>query len=227
LLLGIILYLALLPLWWVALDLVTFVTASLAHWIYHFFDPQVTIDPDGKVARVFVSAAEQSGFTKLAPYQLSLRMDTITYGMPMLAALVIVTRADSPSARARAIAKARAMASGLLAMSIFTVFAVMMWAKLATLQQGEQTAQAMFAGGRTRAGFFYYAFHGYAFSQPVFAVCTWFALMMLGLFRPGRLKQGEIKQKGAQEKPAPASVSRNALCSCGSGRKYKRCCGRS
>src|SRR5215208_7168633 len=133
LLLGMILYLALLPLWWVALDSISFVTATLGHWIYHFFDPQVTINPDGKVARVFVSAAEQTGFGKLAPYQLSLRMDTVTYGMPMLAALVIVTRADAASAKARAIAKARAMAVGLLVMTLFTVFAVMMWAKLASL----------------------------------------------------------------------------------------------
>jgi hypothetical protein len=211
LLVGVILYLVLLPLWWAALDQIAAFTATLAHWIYHFFDPQVTINPDGNVARVYVSATEQSGFSKSTPHQLSLRMDTVTYGLPMLAALVIVTRADS------IFAKARALIVGLSVMILLTVFAVMMWAKLASLQLDDQIAQATFTGSATRAGFFYYAFHGYAFSQPVAAVCIWLALMMLGMFKQSRKK----------EKPVVVAVGRNALCPCGSGRKYKRCCGKS
>lgn len=211
LLLGVVLYLVLLPLWWAALDAVTAFTATLAHWIYHFFDPQVTINPDGKVARVFVSAGEQVGPGKLSPYELPLRMDRVTYGLPMLVALVVVTRADS------VFAKARALAIGLSVMILLTVFAVMMWAKLASLQLDDRIAQASFAGAPTRSTFFYYAFHGYAFSQPVAAVCIWLALMMLGLFR----------QKRRQEKPAIAvAAARNASCPCGSGKKYKRCCGK-
>jgi hypothetical protein len=210
LLLAIALYLALLPLWWASLDLIAALTATPAHWIYHFFDPLVTINPDGKVARVLVSASEESGFGRLNPHQLSLRMDRVTYGLPMVAALVFVTRADSM------FAKARALVTGLVVMMMLTVLAVMMWAKLATLQLDEQIAQATFAGTAPRSGFFYYAFHGYAFSQPVVAVCIWLALMMLGVF----------KQKREPEKPAPVAVGRNALCPCGSGRKYKRCCGR-
>ena len=42
------------------------------------------------------------------------------------------------------------------------------------------------------------------------------ALMMLGVF----------KQKREKEKPVAVAVGRNALCPCGSGRKYKRCCGK-
>jgi uncharacterized protein YecA (UPF0149 family) len=137
-------------------------------------------------------------------------MGTVTYGLPMLVALVVVTRAES------IFAKARALVAGLSVMMILTVFAVMMWAKLASLQLDEQIAQATFTGISSRSGLFYYAFHGYAFSQPVLAVCIWLALMMLGMF----------KGKRKQEIPAPVAAGRNALCPCGSGRKYKRCCGR-
>lgn len=207
--LGVVLYLVLLPLWWAALDGVAAFTATLADWVYHFFDPLVTINPDGRVVRVFASASEQSGFGKSNPHQLSLRMDTVTYGMPMLAALVLVTRSDS------IFAKGRALLVGLLVMTFLTVLAVMMWAKLASLQLDERIAQATFSGGATRSAFFYYTFHGYAFSQPVVAVGIWMALMMLGMFR-----------RKIEEEPLPAvAAGRNALCPCGSGRKYKRCCG--
>jgi hypothetical protein len=199
----------LLPLWWASLDQVAAFAAAVAGWVYHLFDPLVTINPDGKVVRVFVSASEQSGFSKSNPHQLSLRMDTVTYGMPMFAALVLATRADS------VFAKARGLLTGLLAMTFLTVLAVMMWAKLASLQLDERIAQATYTGGATRSAFFYYTFHGYAFSQPVAAVGIWLALVMLGVF----------KTRGEEERPAAVSVARNALCPCGSGRKYKRCCG--
>ncbi|HKP84616.1 MAG TPA: hypothetical protein VJZ26_00885, partial [Blastocatellia bacterium] len=113
--LGAAVYLVLLPLWWAALDAIAFFAATAANSVYHFFDPLVTINPDGKVVRVFASASEQSGFGKSNPHQLSLRLDTVTYGMPMLAALVLVTRADS------ILVKARALIIGLLVMSFATV----------------------------------------------------------------------------------------------------------
>lgn len=147
------------------------------------------------------------GGTSGTPYQLPLRMDTVTYGLPMLAALVIATRADSIRA------KAQALAVGLLVMTLLTVPVVMMWAQLASLQLEERIAQAGDAGNRS--SFFYYAFHGYAFSQPVVAIAIWLAMLMLGLF----------KSKPKRE-AMPVTVARNAACSCGSGRKYKRCCGR-
>src|ERR1051325_191173 len=134
LVLGAVVYLVLLPLWWSALDAIAFFAATFADSVYHFFDPLVTINPDGKVVRVFASASEQSGFGNLNPHQLSLRMDTVTYGMPMLAALALVTRADL------VFAKARALIIGLLVMSFSTVLAVMMWAKLTSLQLDEQIA---------------------------------------------------------------------------------------
>jgi SEC-C motif len=207
--LGIVLYLVLLPLWWAALDGISAFTATVADWVYHFFDPLVTINPDGKVVRVYASVSEQSGFTQSIPHQLSLRMDTVTYGLPMVAALVLVTRAGS------FFAKARALLVGVLVMMFLTVLAVMMWAKVASLQLDERVAQVTFNGGATRSDFFYYAFHGYAFSQPVVAVGIWMALIMLGMF----------KKKAEEEKPAAVAVGRNASCPCGSGRKYKRCCG--
>ncbi|HEX8089851.1 MAG TPA: exosortase H-associated membrane protein, partial [Blastocatellia bacterium] len=205
LVLALVVYLVLLPLWWATLDQVAAFTATLADWVYRLFDPLVTINPDGKVVRVFARAPDQSGFSKSNPYQLSLRMDTVTYGMPMFAALVLVTRADS------VLAKARGLLIGLAAMTFLTVLAVMMWAKLASVQLDERLAQA----GATRSAFFYYTFHGYAFSQPVAAVGIWLALVMLGMF----------KTRIEKEKPTAVAVARNALCPCGSGRKYKRCCG--
>lgn len=206
--LALVVYLVLLPLWWAALGQLAAFTATLADWVYRLFDPLVTINPDGKVVRVFVRAPEQSGFARSNPYQLSLRMDTVTYGMPMLAALVLVTRAGS------VFAKARGLVIGLAVMTFLTVLAVMMWAKLASVQLDERIWQA---GAGTRSAFFYYTFHGYAFSQPVVAVGIWLALVMLGMFKAGV----------EEEKPvaAPVAVGRNALCPCGSGRKYKRCCG--
>jgi hypothetical protein len=110
-------------------------------------------------------------------------------------------------------AKARALAVGLFAMMLLTVPIVMLWAKLAGLELEDQLAQATQTAARS--SFFYYTFHGYAFSQPVLAIAVWLALLMLGLF----------KSKTKHEAPS-VSVARNAPCPCGSGRKYKRCCGR-
>jgi hypothetical protein len=207
LLLATTLYIVLLPLWWYALDGLAAMAATAADWLYHFFDPQTSIYADGKVVRVVVRAPEQSGFAGQS-HASALRMDTVTYGLPMLVALVVVTRADS------LIAKLRALAAGTLVMTLLGVPAVMLWAKTTSLQLDEKIAFAMASGGGDRSSFFYYAFHGYAFSQPVVAVAIWIGLMMLGLF----------KDKPRPEQ-APVAVSRNAACPCGSGRKYKRCCG--
>lgn len=202
-------YLALLPLWWLGVDALAFVTAYAADAIYHFFNPQVTITPNGKVINVSVKAAEQS-LQAGQSHSSALRMDTITYGLPMLAALVIVTRADSLRARARA------LAIGLCAMVLISVPAVMLWAKMTSLQLADSAGAGSLSGVENRSGFFYYAFHGYAFSQPVVATAVWLALLMLGLF-----KEKAKAVKAVQPLPA----GRNAPCPCGSGRKYKRCCG--
>src|ERR1043166_8294100 len=122
LLLTLVLYVVLLPIWWVALDALTWVTATGAGVIYHFFDGQVTIRPDGKIARVLVALP---GRAASDPYQLPLRLDTMSYGLPLLMALVLVTRADSIKA------KARALLIGLGVMLLFTLLAVMLWAKIA------------------------------------------------------------------------------------------------
>ena len=199
-----VLYLALLPLWWYSLQSLAAVAGIAADWIYGFFDPRVSINPDGRVIRVFVAGVNSLGDPQNATS--GLRLDTITYGLPMLAALVIVTRSDS------ALAKIRALLVGLGVMAAVTVPAVLAWAKLTSLEVDEGLA----FGSGGRSSLLYYAFHGYAFSQPVVAVGVWLALMMLGLFK--------IKSK---EPAAPIrEIPRNAPCTCGSGRKYKRCCGR-
>jgi len=138
------------------------------------------------------------------PNSSALRLDTITYGLPMLASLVIVTRADSLRA------KVRSLLVGLGVMLMLTVPVVMATAKLTSLEVDE-----LLAGGGSRTSVLFDIMHGYAFSQPVVAVVVWWSLMMLGLFR----------DKPKQKEHAVA-VARNSPCPCGSGRKYKRCCGR-
>jgi hypothetical protein len=128
-----------------------------------------------------------------------LRIDMVTYGLPMLLALMIVTRSTS------LVAKLRAIAIGCAVMFVLTVCAVMVWAKMASSQLEQQAAPAS-----DQSSFFFLAFHGYTFSQPAVAVMIWLALIMPGLFK------GRSKHK---------KVVRNAPCPCGSGRKNKRCCG--
>jgi hypothetical protein len=123
----------------------------------------------------------------------------------LLAALVIVTRADSIRS------KIRTLLVGLGMMVVLTVPVVMAWAKLTSLEVDEKIAP----GSGDSSSLFFEAFHGYAFSQPVVAVAVWLALIMFGLF----------KERPRQKTPAVA-IPRNAACPCGSGRKYKRCCGR-
>ena len=116
-----VLYLALLPLWWYSLQSLAAVAGIAADWIYGFFDPRVSINPDGRVIRVFVAGVNSLGDPQNATS--GLRLDTITYGLPMLAALVIVTRSDS------ALAKIRALLVGLGVMAAVTVPAVLAWAE--------------------------------------------------------------------------------------------------
>lgn len=196
-----ILYLALLPLWWYSLPALATVAGVTGDWIYGLFDPRVSINPDRRIVRVFVTAPAINDPQTTSS---GLRLDTVTYGLPMLAALVLVTRADS------ILAKMRALVVGLGVMVVLTVPAVLAWAKLTSLEVDEKLA----FGSGDRSSLLFYAFHGYAFSQPVVAVAIWLALMMLGLF----------KAKSRQKAPIVA-VARNAPCPCGSGRKYKRCCG--
>lgn len=203
---AVILYVAFLPLWWLALDLITWATAAAADFVYHFFDPRVTIHADAKIVRVNVAPPELAAGEP--PFQLSLRMDSITYGLPMLMALVVVTRAQAWAA------KLRALVLGSAGMLLLTVPVVMLWAKLASLQLEERLAPSVTSGGRAEV--VYYIFHGYAFSQPVVAILLWLALVMLGVF----------KAKAAAVATVKTAVARNATCPCGSGRKYKRCCGR-
>lgn len=133
-----------------------------------------------------------------------LRIDMVTYGLPILMSLVIVTRSNS------LVAKLRALAIGCAVMFVLTVCAVMAWAKMASLQIEQQAA----SGSDDQSSFFFLAFHGYVFSQPVVAVLIWLSLTMLGRFKENSKRDARI-----------AAFARNGPCPCGSGRKYKRCCG--
>lgn len=192
--LALTLYIAILPLWWYLLGAISAVTGTCASWIYTFFDPRVAIKPRGKVVQLVVDGRLQSS---------GLRIDMVTYGLPMLMALVIATRSNS------LVAKVRALAIGCAVMLVLTVCALLAWAKMATLQLSQQTAP-----GSEQSSFFFLAFHGYTFSQPAVAVLIWLTLIMRGWF------------KGTSKHPrGVATVTRNAPCPCGSGRRYKRCCG--
>jgi hypothetical protein len=205
LVLAVALYILFLPVWWYTLNLVAAFAGTISDLIYHFFDPLVSINHNGKSINVVVSAPPGTGFT--GETSSSLRLDRCTYGLPLLGALILVTRSDSW------LLKLRTLAIGVALMVLLTIPAVMFWAKLASLQVDDQVA-----GGGNRASLLYYGFHGYAFSQPVLAVMIWLGLMVIGSFRSSQPHAG-----GAEER----AVSRNEPCPCGSGRKYKKCCGTS
>lgn len=196
-----VVYLALLPLWWYSLQMLTAISGATANWIYRLFDARVSIIPEGRLVRVFVA---ESALTDAQTNSPALRLDTVTYGLPMLAALVIVTHAES------VLAKLRALLLGLGVMAALTVPVMMAWAKLISIEIDEKLMPA----SGDRSSLMFDLMHGYAFSQPVIAVTVWLALMMFGLF----------KQTPGQNGPVSAPP-RNAPCPCGSGRKYKRCCG--
>jgi len=188
------LYIALLPLWYYSLGAISAVAGTCASWIYTFFDARIAINPVARGVQLVVNGRLQSN---------GLRMDLLTYGLPMLMALVLVTRSNS------LVAKLWALAIGCAVMFVLTVCAVMAWAKMTSLQLEQQAAP-----GSDESGFLFLAFHGYTFSQPAVAVLIWLTLIMFGLF----------KSRSKHERGV-ATVARNASCPCGSGRKYKRCCG--
>jgi hypothetical protein len=202
-------YLVLLPLWWQSLEPLSTVIAAVADMVYGVFDSRVLIFSDSGNVNVRVTASEQSGYGGEVQSS-ALRLSTITYGLPMLMALVVSTRADT------ILAKLKALGIGMAAMLLLTVPAVIVWAAMTGLQLEDRITLATQRVNADRSSFLYYLFHGYAFSQPVFAVGVWMGLMMLGFFK---------QKPKEQQAPAPV-VGRNDPCACGSGRKFKRCCGK-
>ena len=193
--LAIALYILILPLWYYSLVAISAVAGTCASWIYAFFDAGVGLNPRARVVQLVMNGRLQSD---------GVRMDLLTCGLPMLIALVLVTPSSS------LIVKLRALAIGCGVMFLLTVCALMAWAKITSLQIEQQTVP-----GSDQSSFTYLAFHGYAFSQPAAAVLIWVTLIVLGLFRSG----------SKHERGAATTIARNASCPCGSGRKYKRCCG--
>jgi hypothetical protein len=187
------LYMVLLPLWWVSLGWLASLASATAGLIYHTLNPLVSISSDQTIINVTVRASEASGFAGQS-HTSPLRVDTITYGLPMLAALVMVTRADSIKV------KCRALALGMGVMLALTVPAVIIWTKLTILQLDDMIARANYLFTGDRASFFYYAFHGYAFSQPILAVALWIGLVVLGLFREKPAPEPKVKVKSKKLK---------------------------
>lgn len=206
LLLGcLVLYLVFLPIWWYTLDLLAGFAGTVSGLIYHFFDPQIAIHSDARNINVIATAAAGTGFDGQS-ISSALRLDRCTYGLPMIAALVLVTPAETWWARLSS------LALGLGIMILLTIPAVLFWGKMTSLQLADQIA-----GVKTSSNaFYYYAFHGYAFSQPAVAVMIWLGLILLGSFKSPR---------SFPAAPVEKTVARNEPCPCGSGRKYKKCCG--
>jgi hypothetical protein len=192
--LAVALYVAILPLWWYSLGAISLIAGTCASWIYTFFDARVAINPKGEAVQFVLDGRSQSN---------ALRMDLVTYGLPILMALVLATRSSS------LVAKLRALAIGCAVMFVLTICALVAWAKITSMQLQQQAAP-----WSDQSSFSYLVFHGYGFSQPAVAVVIWLMLIMLGSFK-GR----------SSHKSGAATVGRNAPCPCGSGRKYKRCCG--
>ena len=193
-------YLVLLPLWWQSLEPLSIVIAAVADMIYGVFESGVLIFADGGNVNVRVTASEQSGYGGEVQSS-ALRLSTITYGLPMLMALVVSTRADT------ILAKLKALGIGMAAMLLLTVPAVIVWAAMTGLQLEDRIMLATQRINADRSSFLYYLFHGYAFSQPVFAVGVWMGLMMLGFFKQKPKEQQAPAPVVGRTTPAPAGAA--------------------
>jgi len=211
LLVGFVCYLLLLPLWWYSLEVLSSIAGNIAGFGYHFLNASVSTVAEGKLVKVLVAATRGSGFEGQTA-STELQIDRITYGIPMLLALILITRSSIGS-------KLRSLGLGLTLMLLLTIIAVMLFAKMSAMHVEDQVS-----GSIDRTGFFFYLFHGYAFSQPVVAVLIWVGLLLTGTLRkPASIEARSGTNKNGSNKNARG---RNALCACGSGRKYKKCCGR-
>ncbi len=189
----------------------TIVSGVCANLLYHnLLDAHLTIQPDDRQINFYVRASDYGNQQQAA----AIKVDTITYGLPLLLALVLATSADSWRGRCRA------LLASLLIMVLFTILIVMLRAKVTSLELDARIAAATMQSRSNSAGFFSLIVHGYAFSQPVIAVLVWFAMLLLGVFKD------TVKPVKQPSRVKPESIARNAPCPCGSGRKYKRCCGR-
>lgn len=142
-------------------------------------------------------------YTNGKSYSSELHIDTVTSGLPLLLALLSVTRADS------VYAKIRVLSIALLITTLATMTAIILTAKETSMKITE-TVQG---NAGHHSSYFYHAVDGYSICQPVLAVTIWIALMMFGSFKKRRDKSGVSR------------IHRNAPCPCGSQQKYKRCCG--
>src|SRR5215210_7655274 len=118
---AIVIYLLLIPVWLALLKVFVIVAASVADSLYSLFDSTVRITAAGDAINVSTRTVGQSAPAS-KPYSSGLAMSKVTYGLPLIAALALVTRSDSLWA------KARVLLTGLLVMSATSMLAVMMWA---------------------------------------------------------------------------------------------------
>ena len=203
--LAIVFYLVLLVVWWYALDALTFISGNIAGLLFGFFDSATSIATNGKLVVYNVHTGQNTELSKTS----ALHLGRITYGLPMFAALAAATRTRSW------MGKAKCVALGLGVFVTLSIPAAMLFAKMLELQLEDEIAAATLGASQTRAYFFYYAFQGYAFSQPVIAAALWMAVVLLGVFKKVPRPSKEVSR-----------VSSGAPSPCGSGKKHRRSRGR-
>ena len=175
-LLAIVFYILFLAVWWYALEGITFVAGNVGSWLYGLFDSGTSISTQDKLVIFSVKAGDNTLFAGQARTT-ALSMGRITYGLPMFAAITAATKGLTIGG------KAKCLGLGLLVFTLLSVPAVMLWGKMLGLQLEDQIAALSQGTSETRASFFYYASHGYAFSQPVIAVALWLSIVLLRLFK--------------------------------------------
>jgi lipopolysaccharide export LptBFGC system permease protein LptF len=68
-------------------------------------------------------------------------------------------------------------------------------------------------------------FGGFNQRESIGLVLVWAVLVGITVYMLVRHLQEAGKQQGIAPRPSPATPALNAPCPCGSGMKYKRCCG--
>ena len=140
-------------------------------------------------------------------------MPAANYGPPLLAALILATPGWSRRRRGRALA----IGLTLLTLTQVVFFLVTV---VATQQSPVMSPEGMIQPA------------GYSpIKQPIFyALYYFFDAMGRGFFALliflGLVAFGGERIHAKRAATAPRRVNRNAPCPCGSGLKYKRCCGR-
>ena len=149
---------------------------------------------------------------RTAPLNWPVWLPAANYGPPLLTALILAAPGWSRRRRGRALA----IGLTLLTLTQVVFFLVTV---VATQQSPVMSPEGMIQPA------------GYSpIKQPIFyALYNFFDAMGRGFFALliflGLVAFGSERSEATRTAAVPRRISRNAPCPCGSGRKYKRCCG--